>query len=131
MADDDRNYLDRMTYRPGDLKLVKRGTGPPLSETPPLTDDDEASEATIKPSKGLPSSLPRQPAKSHDETSPGQRSIRPAGERFRLVYAPKLGAVSQQQAPLAASERLNRLFDGAKLLVEPAKALLIGGPIQP
>jgi hypothetical protein len=28
--DEDKNYLDRMTLKPGDLQLVKRGKGAPL-----------------------------------------------------------------------------------------------------
>jgi hypothetical protein len=32
MSEEEKTYLDRLTYKPGDLDLVKRGTGTPLSE---------------------------------------------------------------------------------------------------
>jgi hypothetical protein len=30
--EEDENYLDRLTLKEGDWKLVKRGTGPPLAK---------------------------------------------------------------------------------------------------
>jgi hypothetical protein len=31
-SEDDKNYIDRMTYRSGDLQIVKRGAGLPLKK---------------------------------------------------------------------------------------------------
>jgi len=32
MTAEDENYVDRLTYKPCDLRLVKRGNGPPLAK---------------------------------------------------------------------------------------------------